>query len=198
MLVGISHTTESMRMPSKGFPLWYHWGHDENPVSGTIRWRWSIPSSFVSSLWYILTLFLTFPLPLCQPTSAVHRISSCSTSLTLSLLFLSSVFEPWDSFLRKHTALHLALCDAGGEKKGSSKGRAQFMSNRRSPVKGRVMSLAFGRLWRCSLVSYQMRLTKTLRMPNVSWVSFFSYKECAKNSPTHACCLVFSFCLISL
>lgn len=81
-------------------------------------------------------------------------------------------------------------------KRGSSKGRVQFMCNRRSPVKGRVMSLAFGRLWRCSLVSYQTRLTKTLRMPNVSRVSFFSYKECAKNSPTHACCL--SFCLISL
>lgn len=83
-----------------------------------------------------------------------------------------------------------------GCKRGSSKGRVQFMCHRRSPVKGRVMSLAFGRLWRCSLVSYQTRLTKTLRMPNVSRVSFFSYKECAKNSPTHACCL--SFCLISL
>ncbi|CAM4699331.1 unnamed protein product [Leuciscus chuanchicus] len=31
MLVGISHTTKSMRMPSKGFPLSYHWGHDESP-----------------------------------------------------------------------------------------------------------------------------------------------------------------------
>jgi len=119
MLVGISHTTKSMRMPSKGFPLSYHWGHDESPVSVTIRWRWSIPRSFVSSsLWYILTLFLAFPPSLYQPTSAVHHILSCSTSLSLSLLFLSSVFEPWDFFLRKHTALRLALCDAGAMQKG--------------------------------------------------------------------------------
>lgn len=125
-----------------------------------------------------------------HPSIVSHPASRLSHYLYFSFpLFLSSEIPP----LENTQPSSWPSVTQEGSKRGSSKRRVRCVCNRRTPVKGRVMSLAFGRLWRCSLVSYQTRLTKTLRMPDVSWVSFFSYKECAKNSPIHTSCFYFPF-----
>lgn len=136
----------------------------------------------------------SFPPSRSQSTSTVHRISSCSTSLLSSLLMCFSVAR---FLLGKKHAKNGGVTQEDGER-GSSKGTVQCVCNRRPPVRGRIMSLAFGQL--VTLLSCEIsdepdkdhENAKRLLL-SVSWVAFFSYKECAKNSPTHA---LFSFLLV--
>lgn len=135
------------------------------------------------------------------PTVLLSVNINCLSYLILLLVppfLLTHVFSAARFLLGKKHTKNSGVTQENGER-GSSKGRVLCVCNRRPPVRGRIMSLAFGQL--VTLLSCEVsdesdkdhENAKRLLL-SVSWVPFFSNKECAKNSPTHTLLLFLYFC----